>query len=282
MYRQTALQVSIFLLFSVFDKQAAAAVKSTPRARGSHDTECLDLKTQCSSCTVKVDQGRLSSKFQQHDGVGTQHACSAKCKHVDSCLGIVWNPQTRYCATFGQGSGSVVSSKEPPDIDTEILLCNRCAAQQVSPGQWRLKWSPEHLSTDNIEIAAIFEGLRPNAAAFHSNSQEKVVIGEGKRVLLNNGTYLWDHNAQVGLSAKGWFSFRSLPWKHECSVPKEGSLLLQTAQCSIAIQDRVDCGYDGVTNQECFAKGCCFDDSRPDAHNCFAPFASHETGRLVW
>ena len=289
MHRQTALPLSIFLLVYVFASQAAVAApaprppsvasasEATPVAS---DTECLDLKTHCSSCRMDNKSALVSSKFHQHDGVDTQDECSARCKHADSCHGIVWNPRTQYCATFHQGS--TASSKEPQDIDTKVLLCIRCTAQQVSPGQWRLKWSPEHLSSDNIEIATIFEGLQPNLAPFHSSSQKKVVMGKGKRVLLNNGTYLWDHDAQVGLSAKGWFSFRSLPFKHECSVPREESLRLQTAQCSIGVQARVDCGHDGVTNQECFAKGCCFDDSRPDAHNCFAPFASHETGRLVW
>jgi len=278
----------ILLFFSVFAVQATVATRPTPRPPGvasaseatpaANDTECIDLETHCSSC--KIDQSLPSRKFQQHDGVVSEHECSAKCKHVESCRGIVWNARTQSCATFEHGT--VARSKEPQDIDTKILLCSRCGAQQVSPGQWQLKWSPEHLLSDNIEIATIFEGLRPNDAAFHSSKQDKIVIGEGKLVLLNNGTYLWDHNAQAGLSAKGWFSFRSLPFKHECSVPSGGSLRLETAQCSIGIQNRVNCGHDGVTNQECFAKGCCFDDSRPDAFNCFAPFARHETGRLVW
>ncbi|XP_078379294.1 uncharacterized protein LOC144662374 [Oculina patagonica] len=39
--------------------------------------------------------------------------------------------------------------------------------------------------------------------------------------------------------------------------------------CSVEPQDRINCGYGGITKQQCESKGCCFDDSIGSAFWCF-------------
>jgi hypothetical protein len=36
----------------------------------------------------------------------------------------------------------------------------------------------------------------------------------------------------------------------------------QLSICNVAPEDRVDCGFDGITADRCLARGCCFDDSQ--------------------
>ena len=37
----------------------------------------------------------------------------------------------------------------------------------------------------------------------------------------------------------------------------------------VAPIDRVDCGWPGVTKEQCLQKGCCFDSSIPETRFCF-------------
>jgi hypothetical protein len=36
----------------------------------------------------------------------------------------------------------------------------------------------------------------------------------------------------------------------------------QSDICDVAVEDREDCGWDGITADRCLARGCCFDDSQ--------------------
>ena len=48
------------------------------------------------------------------------------------------------------------------------------------------------------------------------------------------------------------------------------SVVLLTETCiGIAPKKRKDCGYGGITPQECERKGCCFDDTIRDVNWCF-------------
>ncbi|KAM4795599.1 putative gastrointestinal growth factor xP1 [Rhinophrynus dorsalis] len=48
-----------------------------------------------------------------------------------------------------------------------------------------------------------------------------------------------------------------------------GQAALTEAQCSVEPIARVNCGAPGITPQECFNKGCCYDSSQPNAIWCF-------------
>ncbi|XP_063812387.1 integumentary mucin C.1-like isoform X1 [Pseudophryne corroboree] len=42
-------------------------------------------------------------------------------------------------------------------------------------------------------------------------------------------------------------------------------------QCSVDIEEREDCGFPGISTEECYSRGCCFDSSVPGAKWCFYP-----------
>ncbi|KAG8546271.1 hypothetical protein GDO81_019341 [Engystomops pustulosus] len=42
--------------------------------------------------------------------------------------------------------------------------------------------------------------------------------------------------------------------------------------CAVQPGLRKDCGYNGITADECVKKGCCFDDWRPDTIRCYIPW----------
>ena len=39
--------------------------------------------------------------------------------------------------------------------------------------------------------------------------------------------------------------------------------------CPVAPSEREECGYFGITKEECLDKPCCWDDTVPDAKWCF-------------
>ncbi|KAG8430706.1 hypothetical protein GDO86_020097 [Hymenochirus boettgeri] len=40
-------------------------------------------------------------------------------------------------------------------------------------------------------------------------------------------------------------------------------------QCAVKAAARINCGYSGITPQQCVEKKCCFDSSVPDAPWCY-------------
>ncbi|XP_063301000.1 putative gastrointestinal growth factor xP4 [Pelobates fuscus] len=44
--------------------------------------------------------------------------------------------------------------------------------------------------------------------------------------------------------------------------------------CKFSPKERLNCGFGGITKQECIDHGCCFDDVTPDAIWCFIPEAA--------
>ncbi|CAH2219071.1 Hypothetical predicted protein, partial [Pelobates cultripes] len=44
-------------------------------------------------------------------------------------------------------------------------------------------------------------------------------------------------------------------------------------ECKFSPKERLNCGFGGITRQECIDQGCCFDDITPDAIWCFIPEA---------
>ena len=46
----------------------------------------------------------------------------------------------------------------------------------------------------------------------------------------------------------------------------------QPPGCSaVAVTDRIDCGYGGITESECLERGCCFNRNESHYHECFYP-----------
>ncbi|XP_040194970.1 trefoil factor 3-like [Rana temporaria] len=41
------------------------------------------------------------------------------------------------------------------------------------------------------------------------------------------------------------------------------------AQCSVIPGDRIECGYAGISSEECRSRGCCFDSSIRGVKWCF-------------
>ncbi|XP_069801291.1 putative gastrointestinal growth factor xP1 [Dendropsophus ebraccatus] len=48
-----------------------------------------------------------------------------------------------------------------------------------------------------------------------------------------------------------------------------GQAALTQSQCNVQPVARVNCGEPGITSDQCFNKGCCFDSSDPNAIWCF-------------
>ncbi|XP_068126825.1 putative gastrointestinal growth factor xP1 [Hyperolius riggenbachi] len=48
-----------------------------------------------------------------------------------------------------------------------------------------------------------------------------------------------------------------------------GQAALTQQQCNVLPVARVNCGASGITPQECFNRGCCFDNTISDAIWCF-------------
>ncbi|XP_053311644.1 putative gastrointestinal growth factor xP1 [Spea bombifrons] len=48
-----------------------------------------------------------------------------------------------------------------------------------------------------------------------------------------------------------------------------GQAALTQAQCSVEPVARVNCGPPGISASECFNKGCCYDNTLPNAIWCF-------------
>ncbi|KAG8546272.1 hypothetical protein GDO81_019342 [Engystomops pustulosus] len=42
--------------------------------------------------------------------------------------------------------------------------------------------------------------------------------------------------------------------------------------CAVQPSLRNECGYKGITADECVKKNCCFDNSEPDSIRCYAPW----------
>ena len=51
---------------------------------------------------------------------------------------------------------------------------------------------------------------------------------------------------------------------------------LSASQCTVPAKDRVDCGYPGVTKEQCNNRGCCFDNSIRNVPWCFKPLQDTE------
>jgi len=58
---------------------------------------------------------------------------------------------------------------------------------------------------------------------------------------------------------------------------KEGALAAQT--CTGLVSERVDCGWPGISDGQCWDMGCCFDASNPNVPNCYYPFMDDEPDR---
>ncbi|PIO13813.1 hypothetical protein AB205_0120910, partial [Aquarana catesbeiana] len=41
------------------------------------------------------------------------------------------------------------------------------------------------------------------------------------------------------------------------------------AQCSVSPADRIECGYPGISSEECRSRECCYDPSIPGVKWCF-------------
>lgn len=82
----------------------------------------------------------------------------------------------------------------------------------------------------------------------------------------------------------------SLPWGWGCpgvvwpSAPHPGPLFLAAETCTMTPQERVNCGFPGVTESECKSKGCCFNSDITGFPWCFYPVAVDNPveGRDVW
>ena len=259
---------------------------SVSREQECGTTQCAALLELCHACKITNTHGHalrvVQNATQATRRIQSESQCAAQCKRNEDCYGVIWNSATGYCARYWKVTYDV--SKDPADRETKLLHCLSCAAHEVAPDQWMLRWIPEHFtSKDNLlEIATIHRGMVPNKEPFFAASNAGAIIARGMLVVPNNGSFLWNHSQHVGLSAEGWFSFRSLPFPwHDCRVDGEGGLQkghvrLQARQCStISTEDRVDCGYSGINSQECVARGCCYDVARPDAANCFTSFPKH-------
>ena len=277
MLRKHAGEAAILALLLL--QAAAVATAAAPPRGGRNETECPTLLEMCHACKVVDTHGSLrvvQNATQATRRIQSESQCAAQCKRSEDCRGVVWNSATGYCATYWELS--YLNSDDPEDRETKLLLCRSCAAHEVAPDQWLLRWTPEHFASEDnlLEIATINRGMQPNQEPFFAASNAKAIIARGRLVVPNNGSFLWNHSKHVGLSAEGWFSFRSLPFRNECSVPLQGHLRLQARQCSaISTEDRVDCGFSGINGQECVARGCCYDVGRPDAANCFTNFPKH-------
>jgi hypothetical protein len=43
--------------------------------------------------------------------------------------------------------------------------------------------------------------------------------------------------------------------------------------CTMTLRERVNCGYSGITAEECTSRGCCFNDRTMGYPWCFHPLA---------
>ncbi|XP_074757092.1 uncharacterized protein LOC141958215 [Athene noctua] len=55
------------------------------------------------------------------------------------------------------------------------------------------------------------------------------------------------------------------------STLAEGKIPPTRCQCKMALKERRNCGYPGISEVECRKAGCCFNDSVPGMPWCFAP-----------
>ncbi|XP_038616504.1 trefoil factor 3-like [Tachyglossus aculeatus] len=51
---------------------------------------------------------------------------------------------------------------------------------------------------------------------------------------------------------------------------------LSPNQCAVPPNLRVDCGYPGVSPQQCNNRGCCFDSTVPQVPWCYSPLQEEE------
>ncbi len=58
--------------------------------------------------------------------------------------------------------------------------------------------------------------------------------------------------------------------------------------CPVAPSERQECGYSGITKEECLGKSCCWDPTVPDTKWCFKQpgeyvfsYHSHQTDQIV-
>ncbi|XP_072254432.1 putative gastrointestinal growth factor xP1 [Pyxicephalus adspersus] len=54
-----------------------------------------------------------------------------------------------------------------------------------------------------------------------------------------------------------------------CFSSANGQAALTQQQCSVQPVARVNCGEPGISATDCFNKGCCFDNSDPNAIWCY-------------
>ncbi|XP_069492310.1 putative gastrointestinal growth factor xP4 [Ambystoma mexicanum] len=47
-------------------------------------------------------------------------------------------------------------------------------------------------------------------------------------------------------------------------------------RCGVEAKSRSNCGYSGISSEECVQNGCCFDSSQPDSIWCFSPLNIQE------
>nr|XP_009487176.1 PREDICTED: trefoil factor 1-like [Pelecanus crispus] len=57
------------------------------------------------------------------------------------------------------------------------------------------------------------------------------------------------------------------------STLAEGKTLPTRCQCKLSPRERRNCGYPGISEEECRKAGCCFNSSEPGIPWCFAPKA---------
>ncbi|CAM4447348.1 unnamed protein product, partial [Lepidochelys kempii] len=57
----------------------------------------------------------------------------------------------------------------------------------------------------------------------------------------------------------------------ECRILIEGGEIPSTEECAMDSMERKNCGYSGISVEDCKSKGCCFDAKYPGVPWCFYP-----------
>ncbi|XP_069493435.1 trefoil factor 3-like [Ambystoma mexicanum] len=45
-------------------------------------------------------------------------------------------------------------------------------------------------------------------------------------------------------------------------------------ECSVHHNDKIECGYPGISAEHCHRRGCCFDSSTPGVKLCYFPLSA--------
>ncbi|KAM8976960.1 uncharacterized protein RCH25_036908 [Pelodytes ibericus] len=61
------------------------------------------------------------------------------------------------------------------------------------------------------------------------------------------------------------YASRIVPFRYATNLSK----LLVEEQCAVAPRERTECGFRGITKEDCIQRGCCFDSNIPEVIWCF-------------